>query len=163
MHVDYVVVVCSESYWKKCYDTYGKGVTWEINMVYQRLYDEHCDSKKYIPVIWNEEDDQYILLPLRPYTHYNIGTDEGYEGLKRHIKGIPKYAKATCFYLVAGTIFVPRAKKACSGSMITICAASAIRVANRNGLRSPVTDAVILVAGASTACFLIVFFPICGR
>lgn len=93
INADFVVVVCSESYWKKCYDTHGKGVTWEINMVYQRLYDEHCDSTKYIPVIWNEEDDQYILLPLRPYTHYNIGTDEGYEGLKRQIKGIPKYSK----------------------------------------------------------------------
>ena len=61
---------------------------------------------------------------------------------------------------MAGTIFVPRAKKACSGSMITVCAASAIRVADRNGLRSPVTDAVIRAASASTACFLIVYFPI---
>ena len=93
INADFVIVVCSESYWKKCYETHGKGVTWEINMVYQRLYDERCDSTKYIPVIWNRKDEQYILTPLKPYTHYNIGSDEGYQGLWRHILGIPKYGK----------------------------------------------------------------------
>lgn len=92
-NADFVIVVCSESYWKKCYETHGKGVSWEINMVYQRLYDEHCDSSKYIPVIWNKDDDRYILLPLKAYTHYNIGTDDGYQGLWRHLLSIPKYTK----------------------------------------------------------------------
>ena len=92
-NADFIVVVCSESYWKKCHETSGKGVIWEVNMVYQKLYDEHCDSTKFIPVIWNQDDDKYILTPIKPYTHYNIGTEDGYQGLWRHILNIPKYEK----------------------------------------------------------------------
>ena len=86
-------MACGESYWKKCYEAAGKGVIWEVNMVYQKLYDEHCDTTKFIPVIWDKDDDQYILTPIKPYTHYNIGTEDGYEGLWRHILNIPKYKK----------------------------------------------------------------------
>lgn len=32
---DYVLVVASESYWEKCYGTKGKGISWEVNIVYQ--------------------------------------------------------------------------------------------------------------------------------
>ena len=61
---------------------------------------------------------------------------------------------------MAGTIFVLRAKKACFCFTITACGAYGIQVVNRNGLSSPVTDAVIRAAGASTACFLIFYCPI---
>ena len=92
-NADFIIVVCGESYWKKCYEVSGKGVIWEVNMVYQKLYDEHCDTTRFIPVIWDRGDDQYILTPIKPYTHYNIGTEDGYEGLWRHILNIPKYQK----------------------------------------------------------------------
>ncbi len=91
---DFIIVVCNESYWKKCYEgSGGKGVIWEVNMVYQKLYDERCDTTKFIPVIWNQGDEQFILTPIKPYTHYNIGTEDGYQGLWRHILNIPKYTK----------------------------------------------------------------------
>ena len=81
--------------------------------------------------------------------------------VKNHVYCIRVQAyKATCFYLTAGNTFVLRAKKACFCSMITACGAYGIQVVNRNGLRSPVTDAVIRDAGASTACFLIFYCPI---
>lgn len=90
---DFVIVVCTESYWKKIRDTDAKGVTWEVNMVYQILYDEYCQTTKFIPVILKDTDDRYILTPIKPYTHYNIETDDGYEGLLRHLLNIPKYQK----------------------------------------------------------------------
>lgn len=93
LNSDYIIVVCSESYWNKIYNSNGKGVIWEVNMVYQMLYDEHCNTSKFIPVFWNEDEKQYVLQPLKPYTHYNIGTEEGYQGLWRHILNIPKYQK----------------------------------------------------------------------
>lgn len=90
---DYTIVVCGESYWEKCYNDHAKGITWEVNMVYQMLYDQKGSNTKFIPVFWNDGDERFILTPLRPYTYYNIGTQEGYEGLWRHILNIPKYKK----------------------------------------------------------------------
>lgn len=90
---DYTIVVCGKSYWGKCYNEHAKGITWEVNMVYQMLYDQKGNNTKFIPVFWNEGDEKYILTPLKPYTYYNIGTQEGYEGLWRHILNISKYKK----------------------------------------------------------------------
>ena len=58
LNSDYIIVVCSESYWNKIYNSNGKGVIWEVNMVYQMLYDEHCNTSKFIPVFWNEDDKE---------------------------------------------------------------------------------------------------------
>ncbi len=90
---DYTIVVCGKSYWDKCYVDQAKGITWEVNLVYQMLYDQQGTNTKFIPVFWNNGDEEYILLPLKSYTYYNIGTPEGYEGLWRHILNIPKYKK----------------------------------------------------------------------
>ena len=90
---DFVLVVCNESYWKKCYEDQAKGVTWEVNLVYQTLYNQLCENSKFIPVFWNEGDEKYILQPLKSFTYYNIGTDNGYVDLWRRLLGIPKYQK----------------------------------------------------------------------
>ena len=48
---DYVLVVCDKSYYDKFYsDNKGKGVIWEVNIVYQFLYDSYTETRKFIPV-----------------------------------------------------------------------------------------------------------------
>lgn len=91
---DYVLVVCSESYLKKIKENQAKGVVWEANIVYQMQYDEKCKTSKFIPVFWNKGEDQFIPIPIKGYTHYNIGTEDGYKDLWRRLLGIPKYPKA---------------------------------------------------------------------
>ena len=91
---DYVLVVCNELYEKRFYDVCGKGVTWEIQIIYQLLYDNKCKNEKFIPVFWNKDDAEHILAPLKPYTYYNIGTDGGYKDLWRRLLGIKKHEKA---------------------------------------------------------------------
>lgn len=90
---DYVLIVCSISYWEKFYNNHAKGISWEVNLIYQLFYDTSCKNSKFIPVFWNNGDEQYILTPLKSSTYYNIGTENGYQNLWRRLLGIQKYKK----------------------------------------------------------------------
>jgi hypothetical protein len=41
-------------------------------------------------VFWNSGDEQYIPEPLKPYTYYNLSSEEGYQKLWRRLSGIKK-------------------------------------------------------------------------
>lgn len=89
---EYVLVVATETYMKKFRDLQeGKGVTWEISSIYQSLYDLKGHNDKFIPIVFEEADIQYILKALRPYTYYNISTK--FKNLVNRIKGIPNVIK----------------------------------------------------------------------
>lgn len=91
---DFVLVINSKSYYDKCYsDIKGKGVSWEVNIVYQHIYDANSENTKFIPVFFEEDDIQYILTPLKPFTYYNIGTEEGYEKLYWRLRGVTQTHK----------------------------------------------------------------------
>lgn len=91
---DYVLVLCSKSYYDKFYsDKKGKGVTWEVSIVYQMLYDSLVDTKKFIPVFFNDGDSEYIPTPLKSFTYYNIGTQAAYEKLYWRLRGVTKTQK----------------------------------------------------------------------
>ncbi|MFR4610519.1 MAG: toll/interleukin-1 receptor domain-containing protein [Anaerostipes hadrus] len=48
---DFVLVANSKSYYEKCYsDNKGKGISWEVNIVYQHIYDASTINTKFIPV-----------------------------------------------------------------------------------------------------------------
>jgi hypothetical protein len=89
-NADFVLVVCSKSYYEKCYsDTKkGKGVPWEVNIVYQYIYDASSQNTKFIPVYFSAEDKQYILTPLRPFTFYNVGVQDGFNDLYWRLRGV---------------------------------------------------------------------------
>ena len=40
---------------------------------------------KFLPVIFGENDAEFIPITLEDYTRYNVGTDAGYADLYRHI------------------------------------------------------------------------------
>lgn len=86
---DFVLVINSKSYYDKFHsDNTGKGISWEVNIFYQQIYDSNAENTKFIPVYFDENDVQYILTPIKPFTHYNIGTIDGYEKLYRRLRGI---------------------------------------------------------------------------
>lgn len=73
---DYVLVVCTKAYYDKIYNNpKGKGVSWEINIIYTILYSGNTVNKKFIPVFFNQGDEQYILTPIKSFTYYNISKD----------------------------------------------------------------------------------------
>lgn len=92
---DYVLVICTKSYFEKCLpgNTNGKGVSWEVNIVYQYIYDNYSETTKFIPVFFDSKDEQYILTPLKPFTYYNIGTNEGYNKLYWRLRGVSSTQK----------------------------------------------------------------------
>ncbi|MBO7453750.1 MAG: toll/interleukin-1 receptor domain-containing protein [Clostridiales bacterium] len=90
---DYVVIINSESYYNKFYKNQGKGISWEVHIIYQLLYDLGGNNTKFIPIVFEEKDIQYILTPLKSYTFYNIGNNDEYDALYWRLRGIPKIEK----------------------------------------------------------------------
>lgn len=91
---DFVLVISSKSYYDKCYsNNKGKGIAWEVSIVYQHIYDANSENTKFIPVFYDDNDIQYILTPIKPFTYYNIGTKDGYEKLYWRLRGITQTNK----------------------------------------------------------------------
>lgn len=89
---DYVLVVSTKTYFDKFKQLKnGKGVTWEISSIYQSLYNLQGHNDKFIPVVFFEDDKQYVLKALQPYTVYNLETQ--FDKLKNRILGIPNVIK----------------------------------------------------------------------
>ena len=59
---DYVIVIGSKGYYDKIYGNVelgkGRGVKWEGNLIYQKLYMSDTMNNKYIPVVFDESDLQ---------------------------------------------------------------------------------------------------------
>jgi len=91
-NADFVLVVSSKSYYEKCYleAKKGKGISWEVNIVYQHIFDASSQNTKFIPVYFNADDEQYILTPLKPFTFYNIGEQNGFDNLYWRLRGVTK-------------------------------------------------------------------------
>jgi len=89
---NFVLIVNSKSYYEKVYDKplMGKGVSWEVNIVYQHLYDTGSYNTKFIPIYFDKEDEKYILTPLKPFTFYNVGEQEGFDKLYWRLRGVTK-------------------------------------------------------------------------
>lgn len=89
---DFVLVVGSKSYFEKCYldSNKGKGISWEVNIVYQHIYGMSTINTKFIPIYFNKEDEQYILKPLKSFTFYNVGETEGFDKLYWRLRGVSK-------------------------------------------------------------------------
>lgn len=87
---DFVVIVNSKSYFDKCYSdsSRSKGISWEVNLVYQHIYDASTMNTKFIPVFFEKEEEQYILTPLKSFTFYNVGEKEGFDKLYWRLRGI---------------------------------------------------------------------------
>lgn len=91
---DYVIIVCSELFYRRANDNSGNddglGVKWETSLILQQLYKLNSNNKKYIPVIVHHTEAKHIILPLQPYTYYDISNLEDKKKLKNRILGISK-------------------------------------------------------------------------
>ncbi|MCK4342498.1 MAG: toll/interleukin-1 receptor domain-containing protein [Phycisphaerae bacterium] len=94
---DYILVVCTETYNKRCTGREkpgrGLGVRWESVIIYQHLYDAESLNTKFIPILYDDDDKQWIPKPLGGATHYRLPAEEQYEELLDHLFGIPPTEK----------------------------------------------------------------------
>lgn len=88
---DFVLVVCTEIYLRRAERREepgkGLGVTFESTLSLQHLYDLGMRNTRFIPVVFEDGAIAYIPTPLRGATRYNVGTEQGYQGLYRHLTG----------------------------------------------------------------------------
>jgi hypothetical protein len=95
-NADFVLVICTSMYYNrvKLYTSgEGKGVNWELNIIYQHLYENCCSNLKFIPVIFNECPSGHILKPLQSSTYYYVDREKDFKKLCNRIKGIKNTVK----------------------------------------------------------------------
>jgi DNA polymerase III delta prime subunit len=93
---EFVLLVCTETYLRRVEGREqpgkGRGVVWEVNLIYNLLYPEDAQVQKFIPIILDGGQPSSIPFPLRGVNHYKVDTDEGYDDLYRHLTGQPHQA-----------------------------------------------------------------------
>lgn len=89
---DFVLVVCTETYHKRFrgHETpsVGKGVTWEGAIITQELYDNHCKTTKFVPLLFDAKGEPFIPEPLRHFTRYLLNGQSRYLELKDFLLGV---------------------------------------------------------------------------
>lgn len=88
---DFVIILVSKSYLDKFENSTGKGVDWEVNIIYNMLYNANTETRKFIPAYFNSDDAEYIPTALQGYTRYNI--EEEYDKLYNRLRGITAVKK----------------------------------------------------------------------
>lgn len=89
MNADFVLVLSTKSYFDKVHRiSNGKGVEWEIQCIYQHLYQSNANNQKFIPILFSDDDVAYVPTPLRPYTYYNVTDEYTLKRLVNRLHGI---------------------------------------------------------------------------
>ena len=89
---DFVLMVCTETYLRRYrgHETDGgRGVTFEGVVISQTLYDAYYRNTKFVPVLPEGGDFEYVPLPLKQYSTYMLPTD--YDNLYRYLTGQPEH------------------------------------------------------------------------
>jgi hypothetical protein len=90
----FVLMVCTEPYFKRVMgeETEGKGlgVRWEGTLIYQHLYNAGTINQRFIPVLFEPSDIQFIPTPLQGASHYRLDTAAGYEDLYGRLTDQPR-------------------------------------------------------------------------
>lgn len=93
---DYVLIVCTQLYYDRVMNFKsgeGKGVNWELNIIYQHLYESCCNNTKFIPIIFNDYNATKILKPLQSSTYYYVDREKDFKKLCNRLKGIKSTIK----------------------------------------------------------------------
>ena len=94
---DFVLMVCTATYCrrveKKEAPTKGLGVVWEINSIYNRLYNDKLINTKFIPILFDGSSTDDIPHPIKSFDHYRVSSDEGYVSLYRRLTNQPLVTK----------------------------------------------------------------------
>lgn len=94
---DYIIVIGSKGYLNKISGNVnqgvGRGVKWEGNIIYQKLYMADSINEKFIPVVFDDNDIEYIPTPLQGSTYYNVSNNERYDRLYWRLRGISSKEK----------------------------------------------------------------------
>lgn len=89
---EFVLVVCTETYYRRFRGHEkpgsGKGVDWEGALITQEIYDARSRTLKFVPVLFDPSDGNFIPEPLRGLTHYTLTSEAAYKLLCDFLDGV---------------------------------------------------------------------------
>ena len=88
---EFALVVCTETYYRRFRGHEepgkGKGADWEGNLITVEIYQARSRTKKFAPVLFNLQDEQFIPDPISGHTHYLLNSEDSYAGLYAFLTG----------------------------------------------------------------------------
>lgn len=88
---DYVLIICTETYYRRFRGhevaDKGKGVDWEGALITQELYNARSKTCKFVPVIFDANQQNFIPEPLRGDTFYILNSKQAYQKLYDFLLG----------------------------------------------------------------------------
>lgn len=88
----FVLVACTQTYLRRFRgeEKQGKGLggTWEGHIITQELYNAQGTNTKFLPILFDQKDMEFIPNPLQGATHYQLFKQ--YDDLCRRLTGQPK-------------------------------------------------------------------------
>jgi hypothetical protein len=72
----------------------GHGVVWEATVIYNSLYFDKVDNKKFIPVFLDELVPEHVPTPVKGFTFYSTSTRDEYRRLCLRLTGQSGVRKA---------------------------------------------------------------------
>lgn len=83
---DRVLLICTETYYRRFRGheepVNGKGGDWEGAIITQEIYNARSQTKKFVPILFEASQAEFVPEPVRGHTHYVLSSDERYEDLR---------------------------------------------------------------------------------
>jgi tetratricopeptide (TPR) repeat protein len=90
---DFIIIVCTETYCRRANGEEvtgkGRGVKWESTLTFNQIYQADSQNTRFIPILFDPDDAEYIPSILQVATYYCVNTEEGYEKLYRRLTNQP--------------------------------------------------------------------------
>ena len=87
----FVLVLCTETYYRRFrgheLPDRGKGVDWEGALITQEIYDDRSRTLKFIPVLFEPAQTNFVPEPIRGLVTYTLNSDFGYNALTDFLDG----------------------------------------------------------------------------
>jgi hypothetical protein len=87
----FVLVICTGTYQRRFLGREepgkGKGADWEGSLITLELYHARSDTSKFVPVLFDPEDNRFIPGQLSGHTHYLLNSEDNYAKLYDFLTG----------------------------------------------------------------------------
>lgn len=87
----FVLVICTETYHRRFLGREepdkGKGADWEGSLITVETYHARNDTNKFVPVLFDPQDEPFIPRLLSGYTHYLLNSEDNYAKLYVFVTG----------------------------------------------------------------------------
>jgi hypothetical protein len=81
----FVLVVCTQTYYRRFLGREepdkGKGANWEGSLITLELYHDRSNTSKFVPVLFEPQDEPYVPTQLSGHTHYLLRSEDNYAKL----------------------------------------------------------------------------------